>query len=70
MVEDLLVMKNDHIECEACAVGKQHREKFPIHKEKRQTKILELIHTNVCGPMQTRSLGGAWYFVSSTRENI
>jgi transposase InsO family protein len=63
MVEGLPVMKNDHIECEACALGKQHREEFPIHKEKRQTEILELIHTDVCGPMQTRSLGGASYFL-------
>jgi len=26
MVEGLPDMKNDHIECEACALGKQHRE--------------------------------------------
>ena len=32
LVEGLPVMKNDHIECEACVVGKQHREEFPIHK--------------------------------------
>jgi hypothetical protein len=44
MVEGLPVMKNDHIECEACALGKHHREEFPIHKEKKQSKILESIH--------------------------
>ena len=63
MVEGIHVMKNDHIECETCALSKQHREEFCIHKEKIPTKILELIRTNVCGPMQTRSLGGAWYFL-------
>ena len=63
MVEGLLVIKNDHIECIACAIGKQHRNEFPNHEEKRQTEILELIHIDVCGPMQTRSLGGAWYFL-------
>jgi hypothetical protein len=26
MVEGLPVLKNEHIECEACALGKQHRE--------------------------------------------
>jgi hypothetical protein len=36
MVEGLPIMKNDHIECEACALGNQHSEEFPIHKEKRQ----------------------------------
>ena len=63
MVEGLPVIKNDHIECAACALGKQHRNEFPNHEEKRKTQLVELIHTDVCGPMQTRSLGGAWYFL-------
>ena len=63
MVEGLPVMKCEHLPCEACALGKQHREEFPVHTEKRKYDILELIHTDVCGPMQTRSLGGASYFV-------
>lgn len=37
MVEGLPIMNNDCIECEACALGKQHREEFPIRKEKRKT---------------------------------
>jgi len=37
MVEGLHVIKNDHIECKACALGKQDREEFPIHIQKRQT---------------------------------
>ena len=62
MVEGLPVIKDDHIECVAYALGKQHRNGFPNHEEKRHTELLELIHTDQCGPMQTRSLGGAWYF--------
>ena len=61
--EGLLVIKDHHIECVACALGKQHRKEFPNHEEKRQTELLELIHTHVCGPIQTISLGGAWYFL-------
>ena len=53
MVEGLHVIKYDHIECVACALRKQHRNEFPNHEEKRQTELLELIHTDVCGPMQT-----------------
>ena len=34
MVEGLPVMKNNHVECKACALGKQHSEEFPIHEEK------------------------------------
>ena len=63
MVEGLPVLKNEHIECEACALGKQHMKQFSVHKEKKQREIIELIHTNVCGPMQTRSLGGTRYFL-------
>jgi hypothetical protein len=69
MVEGFPVVKNDHFPHEACALGKKHREEFPIntekrkHTKKRQTYLLELIHTNVCGPMQNRSLGGASYFL-------
>ena len=63
MVEGLPVMKCEHLPCEACALSKQHREEFHVHTEKRQYDILELIHTDVCGPMQTRSLGGASYFL-------
>ena len=34
-----------------------------MHIDKRKREILELVHTDVCGPMQTRSLGGAYYFI-------
>ena len=64
MVEALPVIKNEHLECSACALGKQHRNEFPAHQEKRQTGLLELIHTDLCGPVQTRSLGGASQFLT------
>ena len=35
IVEGLPVIKNDHIECVACALTKQHRNEFPNHEEKR-----------------------------------
>ena len=63
MVEGLPVIKDDHIECVACALIKQHRKEFPNHEEKKQAELLELIHTDVCGPMQTISLRGASYFL-------
>ena len=63
MVEGLPMFKSEHVECEGCALGKQHREEFPMHIDKRKREILELVHTDVCGPMKTRSLGGAYYFL-------
>ena len=64
MVEGLPVIKNEHLECSACALGKHHRIEFPVHHEKRKIGLLELIHTDLCGPIQTRSLGGALYFLT------
>jgi transposase InsO family protein len=63
MVEGLPVLKTEHSTCEGCALGKMHREKIPIHMDKRKIDILELAHTYVCGLMQTRSLGGDYYFL-------
>ncbi|KAL4273006.1 hypothetical protein GQ457_13G030250 [Hibiscus cannabinus] len=49
--------------CEGCIYGKQTRKPFPVNKAWRATKCLELIHADLCGPMQTESLGGSRYFL-------
>ena len=36
---------------------------FPIKKDKRASNCIELIHTDLCGSMQTKSLGGSIYFL-------
>ena len=38
-------------------------DRFPW-TEHRATKILELVHSDVCGPMKTPSIGGARYFLT------
>jgi len=63
MVRDLPMLKKVHNDCDACILGKMHREEFPVRVEKKQRDILELVHTDLCGPMQTKSLGGALYFL-------
>lgn len=63
MVDGLLVFHNAKLDCDGCALGKMHREEFPLHVNRKERDILELVHTNICGPMQTRSLGGAYYFL-------
>nr|GFA91111.1 retrovirus-related Pol polyprotein from transposon TNT 1-94 [Tanacetum cinerariifolium] len=37
--------------CEICNIGKQHREAIPKKSEWRATGKLQLIHTNLCGPI-------------------
>ena len=49
--------------CEACIFGKNHR--IPFVKEPWRAKFhLELVHTDVCGPMNISSVGGNKYFLT------
>ena len=50
--------------CEACVLGKQHRAPFASSGGGRATQPLELVHSDVCGPMSTPTFGGARYFVT------
>lgn len=48
--------------CEPCIYGKQHKE--PFNKSETLTsKPGQIIHSDVCGPMEEYSLGGKRYFV-------
>lgn len=49
-------------QCEACVIGKQHRLPFKGHNQ-TTTKCGELLHADVCGPMQVNSIGGSRYFL-------
>ena len=46
--------------CRGCALGKNIKTPFPIN-ENRSKGILDLIHSDVCGPMSVKSLGGSLY---------
>ena len=48
---------------EHCQYGKQTRASCNVLFEKDR-RPLELVHNDVCGPMPTKSLGGASYFVT------
>ncbi|CAL8092091.1 unnamed protein product [Prunus armeniaca] len=44
--------------CEGCTFGKHCRDSFPKETTSRATIPLELVHTDVCGPMQTVTKAG------------
>lgn len=48
--------------CVICCEGKQTRLSFS-HVTERSTETLQIIHSDVCGAMETKSIGGARYFL-------
>jgi hypothetical protein len=49
--------------CKGCAQGKNIKNPFPKRNSKEK-RVLELIHSDVCGPMPSTSLSGYVYYVS------
>lgn len=53
---------------ETCVMGKQTRSSFPKNKNTRSSRILKLIHSDVCGPMPMTAYDGSRYFVTFTDD--
>ena len=53
----------NHI-CETCATGKHQRSRFPTGGGTRANRRLQLVHTDVVGPMNIASNGGSYYFIT------
>ena len=53
--------------CSICALGRQHKEAHTKGREKA-TEILKIVHTDICGPMQTPCLNGQKYLITFTDE--
>ncbi|MCO5582114.1 hypothetical protein L7F22_036004 [Adiantum nelumboides] len=65
MVHDLslLEMPPRHV-CEGCVLGKMHRFAFSQDGSVRATRKLQLVHSDVCGPMRMPSVENNLYFVT------
>ena len=64
MVKGLPLIEKPDSLCEGCILGKQHREKFPSRKSIWAKAPLEIIHSDLCGPMQTSSVSGSDYMLT------
>ena len=53
--------------CETCISGKHNRTPF-ASSTTQTTEVLELVHSDVCGKMQEKSLGGGEYFLTFTDD--
>lgn len=62
--EPFLLKKVEKQFCEACVFGKHHRLPYSDSNPMRATKLLELVHSDLCGPMSTSTFGGAKYILT------
>jgi len=56
---------DDDVFCAACVQGKQQRSSFKSRQQRATTRG-EVIHADLCGPMEVDSLDGARYFLCFT----
>ena len=63
MVEVIYNLSLDFDLCEHCVYGKKNRVSF-LSGAKRVNKILELVHSDMFGPLSIPSLGKSVYYVS------
>ncbi|CAL8078306.1 unnamed protein product [Prunus armeniaca] len=54
--------------CEECIIGKHKRDYFPSGKAARAQSILEMVHFDLCGPINPISNGNKKYFISFTDD--
>ena len=55
--------------CESCVQEKSHRLRFEQSAEKRAGQPLDLVHSDVCEKVGTRSLSGCEYFVTFINDH-
>ena len=63
MVKGMPSINHPNHLCEACLLDKHARRSFPKEATSRATKPLELVHTDVCGPINPPPSGKSKYFL-------
>jgi hypothetical protein len=63
MVKGFPIINEQKKSCESCILAKHQRDSFP-DASYREKEHLELVHTDLCGPMKTQSIGGSFYFLT------
>ena len=64
MVEGLPLIQTSDGVCFGCLVGKHPEKRYAFGKAHRDASILDLIHSDVTGPMPTNSINGCSYFLT------
>jgi hypothetical protein len=68
MVKGLPELEEVDEKCADCLTGKQHREIIPKQANWRASTKLELVHSDICGPINPQSNGGSRYFITFTDD--
>ena len=65
IVKEMKVAKGEDLSfCEDCVEVKMSRQPFQSVGDICSVRKLQCVHSNVCGPMPTESIGGRRYFVT------
>ena len=63
IVTSMPVFQNEHDGvCRGCVLGKNVKSSFPS-SSRRSKGFLDLVHSDICGPMSTPSMSGCLYYV-------
>jgi hypothetical protein len=63
MVSGMPIIHSDHNEvCKGCMLGKNVKKSFPS-SIKRSKEVLELVHSDICGPVSSPLQSGYLYYV-------
>jgi len=54
--------------CDTCLLGKQPRSAFSSSAASRSKELLNVVYSDVCGPLEVPSLGEKKYFISFVDE--
>jgi hypothetical protein len=63
MVHGLPLVDSPDKFCEGCVIGKHSKSSFPKVAEYQAKNPFELVHTDICGPIQPSSIGKNRYFI-------
>jgi len=64
MVGGVNIKNEDLSFCKTCTEGKMTKQPFSGTGNTKSTKLLQLVHSDICGPIPTSSIGGGRYFIT------
>lgn len=70
MVTGISYDNSSYSPCVACIEGQQARLPFPKKSYSRAKDVIELVHSDLCGPMSSTSFSGCKYFLTFIDDDV